>query len=73
MSLTTADKEWIKDTVTTTVIEAIQTLVLPQFEEIHRHFDRIEQRLDVIEYRLGKVERRLDRVERRLDRLEMVQ
>lgn len=70
MALTNDDKQWIKGAITEGVIEALETIVLPRFDEHDKRFDRLERRMDAVEGRLDSIEARLDSVEARLDSLE---
>lgn len=70
MALTNDDKQWIKGAITEGVIEALETIVLPRFDEHDKRFDRLERRMDALEGRLDSVEARLDSLEVRLTALE---
>ena len=49
MALTNDDKQWIKGAITDGVVEALEAVVLPRFDEHDKRFDRIEARLDSVE------------------------
>lgn len=49
MALTNDDKQWIKGAIADGVVEALETVVLPRFDEHDKRFDRIEDRLDSVE------------------------
>ncbi len=49
MALTNDDKQWIKGAIADGVVEALETVVLPRFDEHDKRFDRIEARLDSVE------------------------
>ena len=63
MALTNDDKQWIKGAITDGVVEALESIVLPRFDEHDKRFDRIEKRLDSVESRLTSVESRLTALE----------
>lgn len=46
MALTTDDKQWIKQAMTDGVVEAINEVVIPRFDEVYERFDGIDRRLD---------------------------
>ena len=52
MALTNDDKQWIKGAIADGVVEALETVVLPRFDEHDKRFDR-----------LGSVEKRLESLE----------
>ena len=56
MALTNDDKQWIKGAIADGVVEALETVVLPRFDEHDKRFDRIEDRLGSVEKRLGSLE-----------------
>lgn len=56
MALTNDDKQWIKGAIADGVVEALETVVLPRFDEHDKRFDRIEARLDSVEKRLESLE-----------------
>ena len=45
MALTNDDKQWIKGAIADGVVEALEAVVLPRFDEHDKRFDRIEDRL----------------------------
>lgn len=49
MALTNDDKQWIKSAIADGVVEALEAVVLPRFDEHDKRFDRIEARLDSVE------------------------
>ena len=49
MALTNDDKQWIKGAIADGVVEALETVVLPRFDEHDKRFDRIEVRLGSVE------------------------
>ena len=49
MALTNDDKQWIKGAITDGVVEALETIVLPRFDEHDKRFDKVEKRLDTLE------------------------
>ena len=49
MALTNDDKQWIKGAIADGVVEALEAVVLPRFDEHDKRFDRIEARLDSVE------------------------
>lgn len=56
MALTNDDKQWIKGAIADGVVEALETVVLPRFDEHDKRFDRIEARLGLVEKRLESLE-----------------
>ena len=66
MTLTTDDKQWIKTAITEGVVEALDTIVLPRFDEIDRRFERVDERLDTLETEVSKINIRLTDIESRL-------
>ena len=49
MTLTTDDKKWIKDAITEGVVDALNEIVIPRFDEHDRRFDEHDRRFDAIE------------------------
>ena len=49
MALTDDDKQWIKGAIADGVVEALEAVVLPRFDEHDRRFDRVEARLGSVE------------------------
>ena len=49
MALTNDDEQWIKGAIADGVVEALEAVVLPRFDEHDKRFDRIEARLDSVE------------------------
>ena len=81
MALTNDDKQWIKGAIADGVVEALEAVVLPRFDEHDKRFDRIEARLkdDVsslksemceVKSRLNGVESEMREVKDRLSRVE---
>ena len=77
MALTNDDKQWIKGAIADGVVEALETVVLPRFDEHDKRFDRIESRLGSVEkdvYGLKKdvssLKSEMYEVKSRLDRVE---
>lgn len=56
MALTNDDKQWIKGAIADGVVEVLETVVLPRFDEHDKRFDRIEARLGLVEKRLESLE-----------------
>ena len=56
MALTNDDKQWIKGAIADGVVEALEAVVLPRFDEHDKRFDRIEARLGSVEKRLESLE-----------------
>lgn len=56
MALTNDDKQWIKGAIADGVVEALESVVLPRFDEHDKRFDRIEARLGLVEKRLESLE-----------------
>lgn len=49
MALTQDDKKWIKGAITEGVVDALNEIVLPRFDEHDKRFDAVEDRLDSLE------------------------
>lgn len=49
MALTQDDKKWIKGAITEGVVDALNEIVLPRFDEHDKRFDAVEGRLDSLE------------------------
>lgn len=56
MALTNDDKQWIKGAIADGVVEVLETVVLPRFDEHGERLNRIEARLGSVEKRLGSLE-----------------
>jgi len=56
MALTNDDKQWIKGAIADGVVEALETVVLPRFDEHGERLNRIEDRLGSVEKRLESLE-----------------
>lgn len=56
MALTNDDKQWIKGAIADGVVEVLEAVVLPRFDEHDKRFDRIEARLGLVEKRLESLE-----------------
>ena len=56
MALTNDDKQWIKGAIADGVVEALETVVLPRFDEHGERLNRIEARLGSVEKRLESLE-----------------
>mgnify|MGYP001004693736 CR=1 FL=1 len=56
MALTNDDKQWIKGVIADGVVEALETVVLPRFDEHGERLNRIEDRLGSVEKRLESLE-----------------
>ena len=83
MALTNDDKQWIKGAIADGVVEALETVVLPRFDEHGERLNRIEDRLGSVEKDVSglkkdvsslksemyEVKSRLDRVEGELQAL----
>ena len=67
MSLTTDDKKWIKGAIVEGITEALDTIIMPKFEEIDERFDRMDERLDRMDDRFNRIEGRLDSLEEKVD------
>lgn len=60
MALTDDDKKWIKGAITEGVVDALNEVVLPKFDEIDERLDGIDRRLDGIDERLDGIDERLN-------------
>lgn len=56
MALTNDDKQWIKGAIADGVVEVLETVVLPRFDEHGERLNRIEARLGSVEKRLESLE-----------------
>ena len=70
MALTNDDKQWIKGAIADGVVEALETVVLPRFDEHDKRFDRIEARLGSVEKDVSSLKSEMYEVKDRLDRVE---
>lgn len=70
MALTNDDKQWIKGAIADGVVEALETVVLPRFDEHGERFDRIEDRLGSVEKDVSSLKSEMYEVKSRLDRVE---
>lgn len=70
MALTNDDKQWIKGAIADGVVEALETVVLPRFDEHDKRFDRIEVRLGSVEKDVSSLKSEMYEVKGRLDRVE---
>ena len=70
MALTNDDKQWIKGAIADGVVEALETVVLPRFDEHDKRFDRIEARLGSVEKDVSSLKSKMYEVKSRLDRVE---
>ena len=70
MALTNDDKQWIKGAIADGVVEALETVVLPRFDEHDKRFDRIEARLGLVEEDVSSLKSEMREVKDRLGRVE---
>ena len=70
MALTNDDKQWIKGAIADGVVEALETIVLPRFDEHDKRFDRIEDRLGLVEKDVSSLKSEMREVKDRLGRVE---
>ena len=70
MALTNDDKQWIKSAIADGVVEALETVVLPRFDEHDKRFDRIEARLGLVEEDVSSLKSEMREVKDRLGRVE---
>lgn len=77
MALTNDDKQWIKGAIADGVVEALETVVLPRFDEHDKRFDRIEAGLGSVEKDVSGLKKDVSslksemyEVKSRLDRVE---
>ena len=49
MTLTTDDKTWIKSAITEGIVDALNEIVIPRFDEHDKRFDEHEKRFDALE------------------------
>ena len=70
MALTNDDKQWIKGAIADGVVEALETVVLPRFDEHDKRFDRIEDRLGSVEEDVSSLKSEMREVKDRLGRVE---
>ena len=70
MALTNDDKQWIKGAIADGVVEALESVVLPRFDEHDKRFDRIEARLGLVEEDVSSLKSEMREVKDRLGRVE---
>ena len=70
MALTNDDKQWIKGAIADGVVEALETVVLPRFDEHDKRFDRIEARLGLVAEDVSSLKSENREVKDRLGRVE---
>jgi len=70
MALTNDDKQWIKGAIADGVVEALETVVLPRFDEHGERLNRIEDRLGSVEKDVSSLKSEMYEVKSRLDRVE---
>ena len=70
MALTNDDKQWIKGAIADGVVEALETVVLPRFDEHDRRFERVEARLGSVEEDVSSLKSEMREVKDRLGRVE---
>ena len=70
MALTNDDKQWIKGAIADGVVEALEAVVLPRFDEHDRRFDRVEARLGSVEEDVSSLKSEMREVKDRLGRVE---
>lgn len=63
MALDDSDKNWIKDTI----IDALETVVLPRFDEHDERFDRLEGRMDSMERNIIQLQSDVRGLDMRID------
>ena len=68
--MTNDDKQWIKGAIADGVVEALETVVLPRFDEHDKRFDRIEARLGLVEEDVSSLKSEMREVKDRLGRVE---
>ena len=49
MTLTTDDKTWIKSAITEGIVDALNEIVIPRFDEHDKRFDEHDKRFDALE------------------------
>ena len=70
MALTNDDKQWIKGAIADGVVEALEAVVLPRFDEHDKRVDRIEARLGLVEKDVSSLKSEMREVKDRLGRVE---
>lgn len=70
MALTNDDKQWIKGAIADGVVEALEAVVLPRFDEHGERLNRIEDRLGSVEKDVSSLKSEMYEVKDRLDRVE---
>jgi archaellum component FlaC len=66
MSLSNGELSQVSDVI----VHAIETLVIPRFDEIDERFNKVDERFEGVEQRIDRLEQRFDALEQRFDRLE---
>lgn len=57
MSLTNDDKKWIQDAIVSGVVDALNEIVIPRFDEHDRRFDEHDKRFDEHDKRFDAIEK----------------
>ena len=70
MALTNDDKQWIKGAIADGVVEALESVVLPRFDEHGERLNRIEARLGSVEEDVSSLKSEMREVKDRLGRVE---
>mgnify|MGYP000898728527 FL=1 len=70
MALTNDDKQWIKGAIADGVVEVLEAVVLPRFDEHGERLNRIEDRLGLVEKDVSSLKSEMYEVKSRLDRVE---
>lgn len=70
MALTDDDKQWIKGAIADGVVEALEAVVLPRFDEHDRRFDRVEARLGSVEEDVSSLKSEMYEVKSQLNGVE---
>ncbi len=64
MTLTNGDKDWIKKAVIDGVIEGINQVVIPKFEELEKDVKGLGVRMDRLDIRMDSVEAKVSSLEK---------
>ena len=70
MALTNDDKQWIKGAIADGVVEALEAVVLPRFDEHDRRFDRVEARLGSVKEDVSSLKSEMYEVKSQLNGVE---
>lgn len=62
MTLTDDDKDWIKKAVVDGVVEGINQVVIPKFEELEKKVDDLTENVSGIQKDVARLEKKTDKI-----------